>query len=171
MKDRSELFLAPGSCSAVSPGRRFQELRHLIAKRAYDMFASRGFMHGHDLRDWILAETELVRPISVEVSETETELTVKAGLPGFTEKDIDVRVEARRLFIAGDREEKSEPPKTDNTRVIYSEWKANRIFRSIELPAEVDPDKVTATISNGVLQITMAKKEVSKKVTVQAQVA
>src|SRR5215469_17609850 len=106
MKDRIELFLAPGSCSPLAPGRRFQELRHAIAKRAYDMFASRGFTHGHDLRDWFLAETELVRPISIEMSETETELTVKASLPGFAEKDIDVRVEPRRLFITGERENK-----------------------------------------------------------------
>src|SRR5215813_10863313 len=170
MKDRIELFLAPGSCCPPSPGRRFQELRHAIAKRAYDMFASRGFTHGHDLRDWLLAETELVRPISIEMSETETELTVKAGLPGFAEKDIDVRVEPRRLFIAGDREEKSEQPEKDKS-IVYSEWKTNRIFRTIDLPAEVDPDKATASMSNGVLQITMPKKEPSKKVTIEAKVA
>jgi len=171
MKDRIELFLAPGSCSPLSPGRRFQELRHAIAKRAYDMFASRGFTHGHDLRDWFLAETELVRPISIEMSETETELTVKAGLPGFAEKDIDVRVEPRRLFIAGDCEEKSEQPEKDKSRVVYSEWKTNRIFRTIDLPAEVDPDKVTANMSNGVLQISLPKKETSKKVAIEGKAA
>ena len=171
MKDRIELFLAPGSCCPQSPGRRFQELRHTIAKRAYDMFASRGFTHGHDLRDWLLAETELVRPTSIEMSETETELTVKAGLPGFAEKDIDVRVEPRRLFITGEREDKSEKSETDKTRIVYSEWKTNRIFRTIDLPAEVDSDKVTASMSNGVLQITMPKKEPSKKVTIEAKVA
>ena len=171
MKEGIELFLAPGSCSPLSPGRRFQELRHAIAKRAYDMFASRGFTHGHDLRDWFLAETELVRPISIEMSETETELTVKADLPGFAEKDIEVRVEPRRLFIAGAREEKSEQSETDKSRIVYSEWNTNRIFRTIDLPAEVDSDRVTATMSNGVLQITMPKKERSKKVTIEGKAA
>jgi len=171
MKEGIELFLAPGSCSPLSPGRRFQELRHAIAKRAYDMFASRGFTHGHDLRDWFLAETELVRPISIEMSETETELTVKADLPGFAEKDIEVRVEPRRLFIAGAREEKSEQSETDKSRIVYSEWNTNRIFRTIDLPAEVDSDRVTATMSNGVLQITMPKKERRKKVTIEGKAA
>ena len=171
MKDRIELFLAPGSCSPLAPGRRFQELRHAIAKRAYDMFASRGFTHGHDLRDWLLAETELVRPISIEMSETETELTVKAGLAGFEQKDIDVRVEPRRLFIAGDRQEKSDQPETDKTRIVYSEWKTNRMFRTIDLPAEVDPDKVRASMSNGVLQISMPKRETSKKVPIEGKAA
>jgi len=169
MKDRSELFLPPGS--QVSPGRRFQELRHAIARRAYDMFASRGFTHGHDLRDWLVAETELVRPISIEMSETETDLTVKAGLPGFDEKDIDVQVEPRRLFIAGDREQKSEQAQTDKTRIVYSEWKSNRIYRTIDLPAEVDPENVKASLSNGVLEITMPKRETSKKVTIEAKAA
>ena len=105
------------------------------------------------------------------MSETETALTVKAGLPGFAEKDIDVRVEPRRLFITGEREDKSEKSEPDKTRIVYSEWKTNRIFRTIDLPAEVDPDKVTASMSNGVLQITMPKKEPSKKVTIEAKVA
>ena len=170
MEHRNELFLTSG-CSHGSPEKRFHDLRHAIAKRAYDLFSSRGFMHGHDLRDWLRAEAELVRPISIELSETETELTVKAGLPGFGQNDIDVRVEPRRLFITGDREERPEQPETDKSRIVYSEWNANRIFRTIDLPAEVDTDKVTATISNGVLQVKMSKKETSKKVKIEAKTA
>lgn len=170
MEHRREIFLTSG-CSHTSPGRTLHELRHAIAKRAYDLFASRGFSHGHDLRDWLRAEAEMIRPISIELSETDTELTVKAGLPGFAEHDIDVRVEPRRLFIAGNREEKSEQTQTDKSRIVYSEWNTNRIFRTIDLPAEVDPDKVTASISNGVLQITMLKKETSRKVTIEPKAA
>ena len=167
MERHSELFLTSG-CSNFSPGKRFHDLRHAIARRAYDLFASRGFTHGHDLRDWLRAEAELVRPVSIEMSETETEMMVKASLPGFDQKEIDVRVEPRRLFIAGDRGEKPEQTQPDKRRVVYSEWNANGIFRTIDLPAEVDPDKVRASMSNGVLQITMPKKETGKKVKVEA---
>jgi len=144
------------------------DMQNRIARRAYELFASSGFTDGHDLEDWLLAESELFGKMPVELSQTENELTVSAGLPGFTEKDIEIRVEPRRLFITGKREEKSEEKQKGET--VYSE-RSNEVFRTIDLPVEVDPDKVKTTLNKGELEITMPKKEIGKKVMIEQKIA
>ncbi len=148
--------------------RSIDEIENKIARRAYELFASSGFTDGHDLEDWLFAESELFDQMPVEVKETKNELTVNAGLPGFTEKDIEIRVEPSLLVITGKREEKSEEKKKGET--VYSE-RSNQVFRSIALPADVDPDKVKATLSKGELEITLPKKEIGKKVTIEEKAA
>ena len=120
------------------------------------------------MEDWLFAESELFGKMPVELSQTESDLTVSAGVPGFTEKDIEIRVEPRRLFITGKREEKSEDKRKGET--VYSE-RSNEMFRTIDLPVEVDPDKVKATLSKGELEITLPKKEIGKKVVVEQKIA
>jgi HSP20 family protein len=117
---------------------------------------------------WLKAESELLMPISVELSETETEVSVRAEVPGFSEKDLEIGVEPGRLFIKGKVEKKSEEKKK---KTIYSEISSNEIFRSISLPSDIDPEKVTAVLKNGVLDITMAKAIPAKKVAVTAKAA
>jgi len=45
------------------------------------------------------------------------------------------------------------------------------VFRTIDLPVEVDPDNVKATLSKGELEITLPKKEIGKKVVVEQKIA
>jgi HSP20 family protein len=89
-------------------------------------------------------------------------------MPGINEKDIEIKVEPRRVYITGKREEKSEDKKRGET--FYSE-RSNEVFRVVDLPAEIDPDKVKATLSKGELEITLPKKEIGKKVRVEAKAA
>ena len=164
----TELTITPKPLSENLAMRKMAEIESTTARRAYELFASSGFTDGHDLEDWLLAESELFGRMPVEVTETEKELTVSAGLPGFTENDIGIRVEPRRLFISGKHEEKSENKEKGET--VYSE-RSNQVFRTIDLPADVDPDKVNATLSNGELEITLPKKEIGKKITIKQKVA
>jgi HSP20 family protein len=145
-----------------------EEIENKIARRAYELFASSGFTDGHDLEDWLLAESELFGRMPIEVTENDKEVAVKAGLPGFTEKDIEIRVEPRRLFISGMHEEKSENKKTGET--VYSE-RSDQICRAIDLPADVDPNKVRATLSKGELEITLPKIEIGKKIAIEQKAA
>jgi len=164
----TELSIAPKSLPESSILRKMAEIQNTIARRAYELFASSGFTDGHDLADWFLAESQLPGRMPIEVTEGEKELTVKAGLPGFTEKDIEIRVEPRRLFISGEREEKSESKKKGER--VYSE-RSDQVFRTLDLPADVDPDKVKATLSKGELEITLPKKEMGKKIAIEEKVA
>jgi HSP20 family molecular chaperone IbpA len=55
--------------------------------------------------------------------------------------------------------------------MIYSETPCNEIFRSVELPANVDPEKVTANLVHGVLTITLTKAVPAKAVKITAKAA
>jgi len=144
------------------------ELYDNIAQRAFSFFEDEGWIHGHHVDHWLKAESELLMPISVELSETETEVSVRAEVPGFSEKDLEIGVEPGRLFIKGKFEKKSGEKKK---KALYSEISSNEIFRSISLPSEIDPEKVTAVLKNGVLDITMAKAIPAKNVAVTAKAA
>jgi HSP20 family protein len=104
----------------------------------------------------------------MELTETEDEFAISAEVPGFTEKDVEVRVELRRIYISGKREEKREQEKGET---LHTEQRANQIFRSFELPADIDPDNVTATLKDGLLKVVLPKARKAKKVLVSASAA
>ena len=137
-----------------------KELSNKIAERAFCIFEKNGASDGHALEDWLKAESEFLTPVTVDISESETALTLKATVPGFSEKNLEVVVEPGQVFIAGKHETQNEEKK--KKKVIYSEFVSSEIFRSVDLPAEVDPAKVTAELQNGVLEITMQKAVVAK---------
>jgi len=140
---------------------KLQQVRKGIASRAFDFFQAAGFRDGHDLHDWLTAESEVLQPVPIDMTETDQDIVVKAQIPGFSEKDIDLRVDSQRLYITGKHEESSEKMKS---RSVYSEWRSNQILREVELPVAIDPDDVRAHIKNGVLEVTMPKLEKPKKI-------
>lgn len=148
--------------------KRFQEIHDAIAKRAFELFERNGGLVGRELEDWFQAESEFLHKIPLELTETEDEFAITAEVPGFTEQDVEVRVEPRRIYISGKREEKKEQKKGE-TR--YSEQRANEIFRSFDLPADIDPDDVTATLKDGLLKVVLPKARKAKKVLVSASAA
>ena len=144
------------------------QLYDKVAQRAFSFFEGDGWSHGHDLEHWLKAESQFLSAVPLELSETDTQLVVRAQVPGFSEKDLEVGIEADRLFIKGRSEMKGEEK---NKKTLYSEIASNEIFRSISLPSEVDPEKVTAVLNNGVLDISMAKASPAKKVPVMTKAA
>jgi HSP20 family protein len=164
----TELTIASRPLPEKSFLQSIEEMENKIARRAYELFAASGFTDGHDLEDWLFAEFEVLGKTPVELAETENELTVTAGLPGFAEKDIAITVEPRRVVITGKREEDSESKKKGET--VYSE-RSSEVFRAIDLPAEVDVDKAKATLSKGELEITLPRKETGKKIGIGQKVA
>ena len=97
--------------------------------------------------------------MAIQLNVYETKQT--AQVPGFTEQDIDLRVDSQRLYITGKHEESSKEKKEKS---VYSEWQAKQLFREFDLPTVIDPDKVKAHVKNGVLEITMPKREKTKKI-------
>ncbi len=144
------------------------ELYDKIEKRAFSLFEHNGRVHGHDVENWLEAESEFLSPVPVELAETDTEFTVRAEVPGFTEKELEIVVEPGRVFITGKTENRSEEKKKKR---IYSEICENEIFRSFSLPAEIDPERVNAVLKNGFLEISLRKAKLVKKVTVVAKAA
>jgi len=147
---------------------RAQEINDLITRRAYELYESRGLTHGHDSEDWVRAGSEILLRVPVDVTETDDHFTVRADVAGFTNEDIEVRTETRSLCIAGRRQEAWEQKEG---KTIHSERRASRIFRVLELPSQIDPERVDARLIDGVLEITLAKVGTGKKVPVLTKAA
>ena len=106
---------------------------------------------------------------SVDIYETENELVLKADLPEVELKDIDVRVENQTLTIAGERKFERKDSAKGYHRIERS---YGSFTRSFSVPNSFDTDKINANFKNGVLTVTLAKKEAAKprqiKVAVEA---
>jgi HSP20 family protein len=151
-----------------SPFDRMQQVFDSIEKRAFEIFNNNGRWFGHDLSDWLQAESEILHPVHVEVVETDEALTVHAEVPGFTAKELDIQVDGNRLTIAGKHETKEESKKG---KTIYSDRCAQEIFRSVQLPSDVDASKVNATLKDGVLNIELPKAPHAKSMRIEAKAA
>ena len=159
MKDRSLALTQPApTIFRLLPEdpffQRLNEVHDKVATRAFEIFASRGFTDGHDVEDWFLAEAQVLQPLPFEISETDKQIAVRARFPGFRGKDVEVRIGPRCLVISGQREEASEREKHNKVGV---ERALDQVFRVIDLPAEINPEEVKATLSDGELKITLAK--------------
>jgi HSP20 family molecular chaperone IbpA len=140
-----------------------------IARRAFEIFEGKGSIAGRDWDDWFQAEAEQLHPVHIDVVDAGESLKVRAEVPGFTTKDLQVSVEPDYLTITGKRETKEEREKEG--KVVYSERCADEILRVINLPAAVDPAKVTATLKDGVLEMEMPKAVPPKKIKIEPKAA
>jgi HSP20 family protein len=140
---------------------RVNELHNSISRIAFELYERNGRKFGHDLEDWLRAESELLHSIHVAISESENALTVHAELPGFSANEVEVSLEPWRLSIAGKREAKEE---YKSRKYIYSEQCMDQVMRVINLPVEVDTTKMKTTLKDGVLELEMpkAKKALAK---------
>lgn len=133
---------------------RMNEAHQAIARRAYELFETRGRGEGHELEDWVQAESELFDPVPVEISDQEDHILVRAEVRGFTGREIEVGVEPRRLVISG-KLQSVEGSQTETTSM--TEGGSREIFRVVDLPDDVDPANASATLSRGALAVRMPK--------------
>jgi HSP20 family protein len=133
---------------------RMQELSQNVAHRAFEFFEARGGEWGHALEDWLRAESDLLRYVPVEISETDKQFRVRAEVPGFSANEIQVSVEPKSLIINGKSESKAEEQKE---QTVYNERRSRQFCRAIELSAEVEPQRTSATLKDGVLELTLDK--------------
>lgn len=148
----------------------FDELDRLqrqISQRAYDLFRDRGTLWGDALADWLNAERELVWKPSVEVRQKDGQLEILAALPGVEAKDVDVRVTPDDVLIKAAINH--EHTAKDGT-VHECELACGEAFRSIHLPARIDPASVKVEYRNGMLRLTaaVAKEAAPQKVDIKA---
>jgi HSP20 family protein len=155
--------MAPAPAKAIGPQNLFEQFNRIydsIGRRAFEIFDGNGRVLGRDLDNWFQAEFELLHPVKINMTETDGGLTVQAEVPGFTNKDLEIRMEPRRLTISGERETGEEHKKG---KTIYEEHRSNEILRVVDLPAAVDTENVTATLRNGLLELQISKSAKSSK--------
>lgn len=105
---------------------------------------------------------------AVDIFETENELVLKADLPDVDPKGVGIQLENGTLTLKGERKFEDQKNGKGFHRIERSYGKFVRAF---SLPDTVEGDKVKADYKNGVLTITLPKKEVAKPRTINVEVA
>jgi HSP20 family protein len=105
---------------------------------------------------------------AINVGRTPSSVEVYAFAPGLDASKIDVTVDRGVLRIAGERPS-GIPVNEPKVQVYTRERRAGSFTRAVSLPDDVDPAKVNATYRDGVLQISIARRESAqpKRITVQ----
>lgn len=141
---------------------RVHEVQQSIVRRAYELYKESEFNNRQDLEEWQRVVSELLQQVPLTVTETDDEIRVRAEVPGFTEEDLEVKVDTNRVLIAGslDLPTRCESEKDET---ICAALSSKEFVRECLLPGPVDPDKVTAEIKDGLLEIRLAKCAASIK--------
>lgn len=136
----------------------FDESRAMMRRMMRGLFAPWEFEFESEKR---------MRPALLDVEEKGNEILVTAELPGMDKKGIKVDVAANSVSIRAERKEEKEK-KTKN--YYYKERSYGGFYRSMTLPAEVDPKSVKAVYKDGVLYLSMKKAGVRKKSAVEVRI-
>ena len=103
----------------------------------------------------------------VDIMERDNRIVVRADLPGMKKEDIDVSVRDDMLVLRGHREEEKE---IKGETYYGSERATGKFYRSFGLPEGVSPDEIAASYQDGVLEVSVPKKEVQEPQSVQIKV-
>ena len=106
---------------------------------------------------------------AVDIYETENELIVKADIPEVDPKNVGIQLENGTLTLKGER--KFEEQKNGQRGFHRIERSYGSFVRAFSLPDTVDGEKVKADYKNGVLTVTLPKKEVAKPKTINVEVS
>ena len=96
---------------------------------------------------------------AVDVYENKDSVVVKAELPGVDPKEVEISKEDGTLYLKGERKSESEDQRVGYHRLERSYGSFARAFT---LPDSVDPEKVSAEYKDGLLSVTLPKREESK---------
>jgi HSP20 family molecular chaperone IbpA len=139
----------------LSVFKEMEEMLQRIRDRAFAAFAERGFKLGHALEDWLNAERELCWP-EAKLAEDEQQYGLSVALAGYDPKDITVTATPRELIISA-KTEAMHKGRSKDKNICWSEFRDNDVYRRVELPADIQVNEVTASMSNGLLQIVAPK--------------
>lgn len=102
----------------------------------------------------------------VDILETAEALILLADLPGVKPEDVDLNFERGELILHG-----KVTPRQPEAKYLYSEYGVGDFYRSFSIGEHLDTSRITARLSNGVLEVQVPKTEAVKprKISVQAQ--
>lgn len=152
----------------VTPNKRDARIHDAIAKKAFRIWESRGFVLGHQLEDWRRAESETLRPLTCGFLVLDDKIELNTDPALFDEGEITVWVEPLRLTICG----KERVCKPGDTLVKGgSGLNGDLIFRFLDIPFEIEPFCATARFKGRALEIDLPKAGAMRKVASQKKAA
>ena len=94
----------------------------------------------------------------VNLTETQDNYIIRGEIPGVPADKLDIQTMGRNVTISGERQIDIDP----NAKYHRRERESGRFSRAIALPGDIDRDKVSATLKNGVLELTIPKAQAAK---------
>jgi HSP20 family protein len=148
-----------GPLASYRPGTMEDQFGRMVESMFQDFFAPLA-QGGH----W--ADEGMGVP-RLDVRETDKAFEIQADLPGVKKEDIKVSIDGPRVTIEGECQQANE--QREGEQVVYSERSTRRYQRSFTLPSEVDDASAEARLENGVLMLTLPKKQggAAKRLTIQ----
>ncbi len=104
---------------------------------------------------------------AIEVYEEKDDVVVKAELPGLKKENLEVNISDHLLTIKGERKKEEE---VKEKGYYYSEHSYGSFTRTIEIPKDIQHDKIWATFKDGVLEVRLPKTEEAKRKEVKIKV-
>src|SRR5207245_44922 len=135
---------------------RIRAIRYLTQIRGVNLAGVKLLLQ---LRD----ATELLREIAEEL-ETKDAYRLRADLPGLTAEDIEINATSETITLGG--ETKAQADVTDDGW-LRQERRTGKFQRAFTLPVEIDPNKIEAKLTNGVLELVVPKAESTKPRTIK----
>lgn len=125
-------------------------------------------LFGSFFGDWPMLSTTNSRTVwpALDVAEGENEITVKAEVPGCNVEDIDISVHGNTLTISGEKKYEDEKKEKGYYHVERS---YGSFRREINLPTDIENEKIEAACKNGVLTITMPKAARAKAMKIKVK--
>jgi len=147
--DPSVVRLRPSNPADLQP--KAEKVQLAIAHRAHELFEARGGEHGHDRQDWFRAESELLCPVTVSMSESEDRISVCANVAGFDETELEVGIEPSRITILGRKE--AADTKGEVGTIEQTGLHPGQILEVVDLATEVIPERAVVELQAGVLKV------------------
>jgi len=141
-------------CSPAALQWDMQQIQLAIARRAFELFEARNREHGHDWEDWFQAESELLRPVSIAISETADRFSIRANVFGMSENELKVSVEPKRVSILGKRSADASMP---TEGMPPADTYPDQILRLVNLSSEIDTAGAVIELQSGVLKFELPK--------------
>lgn len=152
----------PVKSQESTPARFDQQIEHL-----FEDFFNRRWLRPFST-DWPAWPSKLeAKAPKVDVVDRESEVFVKAELPGFGKDEIEVNVTGNSITVKGSaRKEEEKDEENYHQREIVSSY----VSRTVPLPCEVDGDNAKASLKEGMLEVTIpkAKSAASKRIEIES---
>ena len=123
---------------------------------------------GKELSDFI-GHDAISNVPAVNVTETKDSFNLELAAPGFEKQDFSLNVENGHLILSAKKEAKTEENEGQN--YVRREFRYESFKRSFKLPNSVNPEGISAVYNNGILLVSLPKKEEAKPVVKQIEIS
>jgi len=128
----------------------FDDLGSTFEKTVEDLFRSINPMFRIAEQTW--------KP-QMDMYETPDEIIIMGEIAGVNKEDLELEISSKAVRVQGNR---TQSPRIDNAKYRLAEIQYGKFERVLYLPSPIDPEVVSASYSNGFLQVRLAKLELNR---------